>query len=503
MVTDGAIEFIKRWECNGAPVLTSYWDHKQHSIGYGTRAKGPNITITEEEAEQRLKESVRGFDAGLSNRLTTSLTDTQYIGLLSAAFNLGVGALDHEIIGLVNKGRFQDAAQALRGYDHASGVQLPALTARRFAESQLLEGDMRGRPRIDYERTYWLMPPDATVEEWIATATRSFETHGTIGFSADDAGIGDLKVRKVVLMYPTRQPPGICSWFETHYPGVEVIYEDAMKPIPIVNVESKAKVGLHGSADGSWGNAILGATRNMVRKGRIEAYKGLSTEHPDTVDVLREINPDIFIMIRMMAKVYSNRPLVSDFLAETLHGCEKWAEKGVLHVEVHNEPNLTDEGLGVWKDGSEFADWFNQVASALRDRIPGVKVGWPGLSPGEDIPNRRAAALPFFEQAQSAVENADWIGAHCYFRNSAERVSLSGGQYYRHYMKGNKPIFITEFSNPSKSTVKDAKALSYINYWTELDPVVHSAYSFISTASSGFPHEVWSGSSIADIVGGR
>ena len=503
MVTDGAIEFIKRWECNGAPVLTSYWDHKQHSIGYGTRAKGPNITITEEEAEQRLKESVRGFDAGLSNRLTTSLTDTQYIGLLSAAFNLGVGALDHEIIGLVNKGRFRDAAQALRGYDHASGVQLPALTARRFAESQLLERDMRGRPRIDYERTYWLMPPDATVEEWIVTATRSFETHGTIGFSADDAGIGDLKVRKVVLMYPTRQPPGICSWFETHYPGVEVIYEDAMKPIPIVNVESKAKVGLHGSADGSWGNAILGATRNMVRKGRIEAYKGLSTEHPDTVDVLREINPDIFIMIRMMAKVHSNRPLVSDFLADTLHGCEKWAEKGVLHVEVHNEPNLTDEGLGVWKDGSEFADWFNQVASALRDRIPGVKVGWPGLSPGEDIPNRRAAALPFFEQAQSAVENADWIGAHCYFRNSAERVSLSGGQYYRHYMKGNKPIFITEFSNPSKSTVKDAKALSYINYWTELDPVVHSAYSFISTASSGFPHEVWSGSSIADIVGGR
>jgi GH24 family phage-related lysozyme (muramidase) len=503
MVTDQAIEFIKRWECNGVPVLTSYWDHKQHSIGFGTRAEGPNITITEEEAEQRLKESVRGFDAGLSNRLTTSLTDTQYIGLLSAAFNLGVGALDHEIIGLVNKGRFRDAADALRGYDHASGVQLPALTARRFAESQLLEGDMRGRPRIDYERTYWLMPPDATVEEWIATATRSFETHGTIGFSADDAGIGDLRVRKVVLMYPARQPPGICSWFETHYPGVEVIYEDAMKPIPIVNVESKAKVGLHGSADGSWGNAILGATQSMVRKGRIEAYKGLSTEHPDTADVLREINPDIFIMIRMMAKVNTDRPLVSDFLADTLQSCERWAEKGITFIEVHNEPNLTDEGLGVWKDGSEFADWFNQVASALRDRIPGVKVGWPGLSPGGDIPDRRAAALPFFEQAQSAVENADWIGAHCYFRNYAERVSLSGGQYYRHYMKGDKPILITEFSNPGEHTVKDAKALSYINYWTELDPVVHSAYSFISTASSGFPHEVWSGSSIADIVGGR
>jgi len=503
MVTDHAIEFIKRWECNSSPVLTSYWDHQQHSIGYGTRAEGPNITITAEEAERRLKEVLQGFDAGLRNRLTVSLTEAQHTGLLSAAFNLGIGALDYEIIGLVNEGQFRKAADALRGYDHASGERLPALTARREAESKLLEDKMRGQPRVDYERTYWLMPPDATVAELFEVAGQSFPSRGTIGFSADDAGIGDLAVRKVVLMYPARQPPGICSWFADHYPGVEVIYEDAMKPIPAVTGVSKAKIGLHGSADGSWGNAILGATRNMVRKGRIEAYKGLSTEHPDTADVLREINPDIFIMIRMMAKVNNDRPLVSDFLADTLHSCEKWAEKGVLHVEVHNEPNLTDEGLGVWKDGGEFADWFNQVANALRDRIPGVQVGWPGLSPGGDIPNVRVAALPFFEEAKAAVESADWIGAHCYFRNHAERMSPAGGQYYRNYIRGKKPILITEFSNPSPDSVKEAKALSYINYWTELDPIVHSAYSFISTASSGFEHEVWSDSQIAEIVGGR
>lgn len=166
-------------------------------------------------------------------------------------------------------------AEALRGYDHASGVRLPGLTARRLAESKLLEGDMRGTPRIDYERTYWLMPQDATVEEWIATATKCHETRGTIGFSADDAGIGDLKVRKVVLMYPSRQPPGICGWFEEHYPGVEVTYEDAMKPVPIVNVESKALVGLHGSADASWGNVILGPTGTWFARDVSKPTRGL------------------------------------------------------------------------------------------------------------------------------------------------------------------------------------------------------------------------------------
>lgn len=65
MVTDQAIEFIKRWECNGTPVLTSYWDHQQHSIGYGTRAEGPNITITEEEAEQRLRKASKASTQGL------------------------------------------------------------------------------------------------------------------------------------------------------------------------------------------------------------------------------------------------------------------------------------------------------------------------------------------------------------------------------------------------------------------------------------------------------
>ena len=41
-----------------------------------------------------------------------------------------------------------------------------------------------------------------------------------------------------------------------------------------------------------------------------------------------------------------------------------------------------------------------------------------------------------------------------------------------------------------------------IVYYASLDNV-HSAYSFLSTASSGFQHETWHGSDIATIVGQR
>jgi hypothetical protein len=61
---------------------------------------------------------------------------------------------------------------------------------------------------------------------------------------------------------------------------------------------------------------------------------------------------------------------------------------------------------------------------------------------------------------------------------------------------------ITEFSNPSHEVSKHAKGLQYVDYYKSLNNV-HSAYSFLSTASSGFQHETWHGSDIATTVGQR
>ncbi|NLF66494.1 MAG: hypothetical protein GX579_18020 [Chloroflexi bacterium] len=79
-----------------------------------------------------------------------------------------------------------------------------------------------GDPRLSYRRVYVLMPPTAT-EKWIVAAARgSYAGRHTIGFSADDAGIGDLEHRHVIAVNPHHWPGVLtASWFRQNYPGVK------------------------------------------------------------------------------------------------------------------------------------------------------------------------------------------------------------------------------------------------------------------------------------------
>jgi len=87
----------------------------------------------------------------------------------------------------------------------------------------------RGKPRVQYERTYVLLPPDATLEETIKTVTEHFPQRHTIGFSADDAGVGDLDARQVIAVRPEAWPGDLGAFFAQHYHGVEYVSVE-MKP---------------------------------------------------------------------------------------------------------------------------------------------------------------------------------------------------------------------------------------------------------------------------------
>ncbi len=78
-----------------------------------------------------------------------------------------------------------------------------------------------GDPRTSYRRVYVLMPPTAT-EKWIVAAARgSYTGRYTVGFSADDAGIGDLEHRHVIAVNPHHWPGVLTvAWFRQNYPGV-------------------------------------------------------------------------------------------------------------------------------------------------------------------------------------------------------------------------------------------------------------------------------------------
>jgi hypothetical protein len=89
----------------------------------------------------------------------------------------------------------------------------------------------RGEPRVQYARTYILLPPDAGAAWTRAVIQATWDKKRyTVGSSADDAGIGNLDVRRVIAVNPERWPGDLQSFFEAHYPGTEYVSIAAATP---------------------------------------------------------------------------------------------------------------------------------------------------------------------------------------------------------------------------------------------------------------------------------
>ncbi|MCP4358546.1 MAG: hypothetical protein GY796_11065 [Chloroflexi bacterium] len=100
------------------------------------------------------------------------------------------------------------------------GARLLALRLMRAADDvQLVPSD---KSRFNYRRVYVLLPPTTDMKWLLAAARGGYSGRYTIGFSADDAGIGDLEARHVLAVNPHHWPEVLtASWFQQHYPGVK------------------------------------------------------------------------------------------------------------------------------------------------------------------------------------------------------------------------------------------------------------------------------------------
>jgi hypothetical protein len=88
-----------------------------------------------------------------------------------------------------------------------------------------------GQPRVQYARTYVLLPPSAGAAWAQAVVGAGWDARRwTIGGSADDAGIADLDDRRVIAVNPHLWDGDLCAWFAEHYPGVVVECIDAASP---------------------------------------------------------------------------------------------------------------------------------------------------------------------------------------------------------------------------------------------------------------------------------
>lgn len=88
-----------------------------------------------------------------------------------------------------------------------------------------------GEARTDYSRVYVLLPPTAD-EKWAAAAARGgFLGRFTVGFSADDAGLGDIRERQVIAVNPHHWEETLTSaWYDHHYPGTRFLPVVANSP---------------------------------------------------------------------------------------------------------------------------------------------------------------------------------------------------------------------------------------------------------------------------------
>lgn len=122
--------------------------------------------------------------------------------------------------------------------DHANWLS-DYITKTLIATEEQGGDDCRGKPREQYKRTVILLPPTAGTE-WAEAAVKATWAlkRWTVGGSADDAGIGDLDYRQVIVVNPKEWGSDLDIWFATHYPGV--IYEPVQAWTPQILIEKLA-----------------------------------------------------------------------------------------------------------------------------------------------------------------------------------------------------------------------------------------------------------------------
>jgi len=91
---------------------------------------------------------------------------------------------------------------------------------------------LRGLPRTQYERIYLLLPQDSGAE-WLQAVLSSGQWtkhRWTVGYSADDAGIGDLHQRVVLAVNPESWGADLGDWYRNNYAGVHYQPISALSP---------------------------------------------------------------------------------------------------------------------------------------------------------------------------------------------------------------------------------------------------------------------------------
>jgi lysozyme len=120
--------------------LTSYQDQRGiWTIGYGsTTDVWPNMTITQQEADDRLGIDLHNAEQAIYKNIQIPLNQNQFDALVSLVYNIGVGAFKKStLLKLIDRADFQGAANQFLAWDKTNGVINEGLVNRRSVERNL------------------------------------------------------------------------------------------------------------------------------------------------------------------------------------------------------------------------------------------------------------------------------------------------------------------------------------------------------------------------------
>jgi len=140
--SDNGIEMIKAHE---GLRLMAYPDPgtggEPWTIGYGHTGKvHPGMSITEEQAEELLREDLEGFERAVENLLPIPLTQSEFDALISFTFNVGAYALETSTLRkrlLADEPRCWVYQKELPRWNKGGSGPMPGLTKRRQEEADL------------------------------------------------------------------------------------------------------------------------------------------------------------------------------------------------------------------------------------------------------------------------------------------------------------------------------------------------------------------------------
>ena len=134
--------FLEAYQCSADVWTIGYGTTSTKAGGHDDGTIYSGMTITEDEADEYLRQDLEYFSKVVGKLVTNDINDDQFGSLVSFAFNCGEGNLSSStLLKRVNSGDWDDVPNQFLRWNKAKGETLNGLTRRRASESRLWEGN--------------------------------------------------------------------------------------------------------------------------------------------------------------------------------------------------------------------------------------------------------------------------------------------------------------------------------------------------------------------------